>query len=90
MRPAACPPNRSEDVRLKNGGHGAKSAFAHPTDWQVGLLRACARAVPVNAGSAAALAAKARNVQAVSEDLKHWRLFSQPAGCIAKLILCDM
>src|SRR3954453_18524285 len=27
MRPAACPPRRGEK---ENGGHGAKSAFAHP------------------------------------------------------------
>jgi hypothetical protein len=33
----ACPPSGAKTIDSKNGGHGAKSAFAHPTDYPARL-----------------------------------------------------
>jgi hypothetical protein len=34
MKNSACPPFSAKTMDSKNGGHGAKRAFAHPTDWR--------------------------------------------------------
>src|ERR1700710_1493676 len=53
-RPMACPPFSAKTFDSKNGGHGAKSAFAHPTDYSGKTLHEFAREkVPEAEGLAA-------------------------------------